>query len=143
MFEGLDEKFDMTTEMAVTAPVETPLVPLAVGVDTLDEDVEVARQNIKLALATAQDAIMDLANIAKTAESPRAFEVLGQFVKTISDTSKDLVELQQKKQDARKRAAKVDGPSTGKVVNNNVFVGSTTDLLKMLKNKNREETPDV
>lgn len=135
MFEVLDEKFEMTTEI-VTAPVSTPLVIEDIGVDTLDDDVATARANIRKVLDVAQDAVGDLANIAKSAESPRAFEVLTQLIKTISETSKDLVEIQKTKEETKRKAGKTATPD--KVVNNNVFVGSTNDLMKMLKGDGNE-----
>ena len=133
MFEGLDEKFDMTTEI-VHQPIQS-LVSDNIAEDTLDQDVALARTHIKHALDVAQDAVKDLANIAKTAESARAFEVLGQLIKTVSDTSKDLVALQKTKQETRRKAGKVDGEKT---VHNNVFVGSTHELMQLLKGKKDE-----
>jgi hypothetical protein len=135
MFEVLDQKFDMKTDI-VTAPVQTPMVIEDMGDDTIDEDVAIARQNIRRVLDVAQDAVSDLANIAKTAESARAFEVLGQLIKTVSETSKDLVELQKTKHDVRKKSGKA--PSADGVTNNNVFVGSTNELMQLLQGKGRE-----
>ena len=133
MFAALDEKFEMTTEI-VHQPAQ-PLVVDDIAADTLDQDVALARTHIKQVLDTAQDAVKDLANIAKTAESARAFEVLGQLIKTVADTSKDLVELQKTKEETKRKAGRV---SSEKTVNNNVFVGSTHELMQMLKGVKNE-----
>jgi len=68
--------------------------------------------------------------IAKSSEHPRAFEVVNQLMKTMSDAQKDLLEVK-KRQKELETPDKQEGPTT---VNNSLFVGSTEELLKMIKN---------
>lgn len=82
-----------------------------------------------------QDVVNDMANIAKQSDHPRAFEVTGQLIKTVAETAKDLLSLQKQKKELSAPAAG-EAPKQIGTQNNIVFSGSTTDLIKMLKNKN-------
>jgi len=76
----------------------------------------------------AQQSIEDLSSIAATSESPRAYEVLSTLIKTIVDANKDLLELQRKVQ-----LLKQEGDSKPQNVTNALFVGSTSELQKLIK----------
>ena len=65
--------------------------------DTVDTDIDYARENLYKIVESGNDALETLLNVAKASESPRAFEVVQQFIKTMADANKDLVELQRKK----------------------------------------------
>ena len=95
-----------------------------------DSDFEIGRANLYKLLDKGNDAIDGILALAKEGEHPRAYEVAGQLIKTVADVSKDLLELQEK----LKKIKEV--PKTGpKSVTNALFVGSTTELQKLLKNK--------
>ena len=95
-----------------------------------DSDFEIGRENLYKLLDKGNDAIDGILALAKEGEHPRAYEVAGQLIKTVADVSKDLLELQEKLKKIK------DVPNTGpKSVTNALFVGSTTDLKKLLKNK--------
>ena len=79
--------------------------------------------------------IEDIVDIAKQSESPRAFEVVTNLIKTLADANKDLMELAKKNKELNKDDQKDNGPQT---VNNNLFVGSSAELLKMIKDKSNE-----
>jgi ATP adenylyltransferase/5',5'''-P-1,P-4-tetraphosphate phosphorylase II len=72
-----------------------------------------------------------LAELARESEHPRAFEVLSQTIKNIGDTTEKLMALQKQKKDLQKD----EKEEARQVTNNNMFVGSTTDLQRMLLNK--------
>ena len=74
-------------------------------------------------------ALQELSSIASTSESPRAFEVVAQMVKNLSDTNKDLLELQKKLKTLKAEEEK-KSPNN---VTNALFVGSTTELQKLIK----------
>ena len=83
-------------------------------------------------LDKGNDAIDGILALAKEGEHPRAYEVAGQLIKTVADVSKDLLELQEKLKKIK------DVPNTGpKSVTNALFVGSTTELQKLLKGKKK------
>lgn len=95
--------------------------------DDIQDDYEYARANLRDTINHAKSALDELQNIASVTESPRAFEVYSQLTKTIVDANKDLLELQ-----AKLKRVRDDQPKQ-QVTNNSLFVGSTQDLLKLIK----------
>ena len=95
-----------------------------------DIDFETGRKNLYKLLEKGNEAIDGILNIAKEGEHPRAYEVAGQLIKTVSEVSQNLLDLQEKLKKIK------DVPNTGpKSVTNALFVGSTTELTKLLKKK--------
>ena len=95
-----------------------------------DSDFEIGRENLYKLLDKGNDAIDGILALAKEGEHPRAYEVAGQLIKTVADMSKDLMAMQEKLKKLK------DIPNTGpKSVTNALFVGSTTELQKLLKEK--------
>ena len=105
-----------------------------VEIDTVDDDYDFARKNLRDVIHRGASALEDIIDIAQQSESPRAYEVVSTLIGQITDANKKLLELaaQKKKLKDEKQS---DGPST---VNNNLFVGNSTELLKMLKAKANE-----
>ncbi len=100
-----------------------------------DADLAYARENIHVAIKKAQKGLDDLSEIAFSSQQSRAYEVENQYIKTISDLSKDLVQISKTK----KQAKEGTGGKGGKV-QNNLFIGSTAELAKMLKSM-KEDPP--
>ena len=95
-----------------------------------DIDFETGRKNLYNLLDKGNEAIDGILNLAKEGEHPRAYEVAGQLIKTVSEVSQNLLDLQDKLKKVK------DIPDKGpKNVTNALFVGSTTELQKMLKKK--------
>ena len=95
-----------------------------------DIDFETGRKNLYNLLDKGNEAIDGILELAKEGEHPRAYEVAGQLIKTVSEVSQNLLDLQ----DKLKKVKEI--PNTGpKNVTNALFVGSTTELQKMLKEK--------
>ena len=95
-----------------------------------DVDFETGRENLYKLLDKGNEAIDGILALAKEGEHPRAYEVAGQLIKTVSEVSQNLLDLQEKLKKIK------DVPNTGpKSVTNALFVGSTTELTKLLKNK--------
>ena len=93
-------------------------------------DFETGRKNLYNLIDKGNEAIDGILDLAKEGEHPRAYEVAGQLIKTVSEVSQNLLDLQ----DKLKKIKEV--PNTGpKNVTNALFVGSTTELQKMLKDK--------
>ena len=104
----------------------------AVLIKDSEEDFAIARENVKKLLTTSDEAIATLMNIASDAEHPRAFEVLANLIKTASDVNKQLVDLQKE----RKKILRSDNSqsqSNPSVTNNAIFIGTTADLQKHIK----------
>jgi len=94
--------------------------------EKVEGDFDTARDAMLSALETSQNALQELATIAKGSQHPRAFEVLAKLVDTITSTSKDLLDIHQKRQGIITR------PEPHQTINNNLVI-STNELLKMLK----------
>jgi len=95
-----------------------------------DVDFETGRENLYKLLDKGNEAIDGILALAKEGEHPRAYEVAGQLIKTVSEVSQNLLDLQEKLKKIK------DVPNTApKNVTNALFVGSTTELQKLLKGK--------
>lgn len=99
---------------------------------TYDNDVEFAREGLYDAAVKAQSAVEDMIAIAQQSQHPKAYEVLNATIKTLADISMGIADLQLKKQRLERGNS---GPQNneGGTVNNNLFVGSTAELQKMLE----------
>ena len=101
-----------------------------VGSEELDTDIKYVRDMMYDTIKNTSDAVEKMLEVAKQSQHPRAFEVVATLLNTQREASKDLLDLHKKKKDLKHEDK--DGPET---INNNLFVGSTADLLKMIKGK--------
>ena len=101
-----------------------------------EADYNLSRRTFRDLINKGNQAMESLTDLAKESESPRAYEVLATMMKTIADTTKDLYDLQKKTKDL-KGEKKSEGPSV--TVEKAVFVGSTADLLKKIKEEKTGE----
>jgi gas vesicle protein len=111
-------------ESRVTVMNETPSTD-----NDIDDDYKYARENLKEIIDSAQQSIADLASIASTSESPRAYEVLSTMMKTIVDANKDLLDIHK----SVKKLKEDNNTSAPQNVTNALFVGSTSDLMNLIK----------
>ena len=96
----------------------------------IDTDYAYSRQNFYSLIERGQDAIDGILDLARESEHPRTYEVAGQLIKTVSEVTERLADLQEKMQRLK------EVPETGpKNVTNALFVGSTRELQALLKNK--------
>jgi len=104
-----------------------------VSEDRVDDDFEYSRRTYYDLIEKGQGALEEMMEVAKQLEHPRAFEVVSGMIKNISDVNDRLMDLHKKKKDYLKKdeTKQVEGTT-----NNNLFVGSTTDLQKMLQDMN-------
>lgn len=120
-------------------PEQPKIVLGTVAIDD-DNDYEYARQNIYSIIETGANALDTLAQVATQTQHPRAFEVLATMVKTLVDANKDLLNIKKTKIEILKASeGPVEGLGNNKV-QNNLFVGSTAELQKFLKDmRNKNE----
>ena len=95
----------------------------------LTDDYNFSRDQYHTLIDKGNEALEELLAVAKESESARAYEVTAQLVRTLSDTTKELLELQKSKKEIEKE---VKDPST---VNNSLFIGSTKELQDLLNKK--------
>jgi hypothetical protein len=100
----------------------------------VDADLKFVRDNLYDLITSGHSAIDQMMSIADQSQHPRAYEVLANMIKTMVDTNKDLLDMHEKK----KKLQGDDKKEESKTVNNNLFVGSTNDILKLLKQNNDE-----
>ena len=96
-----------------------------------ENDLDFARENLYDAVVKSQAAVEDMILIAQQSQHPKAYEVLNSLIKTFADVSSGIADLQLKKQ--RLQGKQVTQGEDGPSVTNNLFVGSTAELQKMLQ----------
>lgn len=101
---------------------------LALPKNNSEDDYEYARNNLRDLIDQGKDTLQNLTFLANEGESPRAYEVVGQMIKTLTDTNKELLDL-------AKKAKEINGDTNPTNVTNALFVGSTAELQKLLKEK--------
>jgi hypothetical protein len=116
---------------------DTVQYPANVDNSQQENDLDFARENLYDAVVKSQAAVEDMIAIAQQSQHPKAYEVLNSLIKTFADVSSGIADLQLKKQRLSGKAPAEDG---NKVVNNNLFVGSTAELQKMLENLKNGDT---
>lgn len=100
------------------------------GDSQVTDDFEYARGNLITVIEKGQEALSGIVDVAGMSQHPRAYEVVATLIKTMADANKDLLELQKRKKDL---TGVGPNPTT---VNNNLFVGSTLELQKLIKKQN-------
>jgi hypothetical protein len=136
--DRLSEVFD--TQLVTKTTAEGDMIDAQTGeiiqsAETkIENDYDTTRANLRELLTTGQSALMHALDVAKQSEHPRAFEVVGNLMKQLADVNQQLMDLHQQK-------AKLDAPKNKdtKVTNNAIFVGSTSELAKMIQNMNKEK----
>ena len=118
-----DQLTDVTPNVGITKPDRLTKTEI-------EKDYEYTRGNLYSIIEKGQEAINGILELAQESEMPRAYEVAGQLIKSVSDATDKLMDLQKKLKDVEEET-KVKGPNT---VNNALFVGSTAELQKLLKN---------
>ena len=137
-YEKLDETFNVEpTEVEVekVEKVEQQIEMIKSQSDDIKKDYDYTRGNLYSIIEKGQEAIDGILELAQESEMPRAYEVAGQLIKNVADATDKLLTLQQKLKDVTEEKEN-KGPTT---VNNALFVGSTAELQKLLKQQNQDK----
>ena len=131
MTKQLDKAFNISPTEVVVEKTESVVIqkPSRLTEDDITKDYEYTRGNLYSIIEKGQEAINGILELAQESEMPRAYEVAGQLIKSVSDATDKLMDLQKKLKDVEEET-KQKGPNT---VNNALFVGSTAELAKMIK----------
>ena len=134
-FNDLNETFNVDSE--VVLPEVSPVKPkkITAQVDDIKKDYEYTRGNLYSIIEKGQEAINGILELAQESEMPRAYEVAGQLIKNVADATDKLMDLQKKLKEVNEEE-KTKAPST---VNNALFVGSTSELSKLLKAQSKKQ----
>ena len=130
-FDELNNTFNVSGDVVSTEDSEVGITkPERHERNDIEKDYEYTRGNLYSIIEKGQEAINGILELAQDSEMPRAYEVAGQLIKSVSDATDKLMDLQKKVKDVNEDAPQ-KGPNT---VNNALFVGSTAELAKLLKN---------
>ena len=124
MSKPIDESLDM---VPIDDFREVEIVNEKKSPSREDNDYEYARENFYNVIEKGSEALEQMMDVARASEHPRAYEVISTLMKTLVDANKDLVDMGQKK------AKEQEPEKEAQVTNNNLFVGSTSELQSMLK----------
>jgi hypothetical protein len=138
-YDKLNEVFNVSGEI-VSSEVEEPCDKINNENDSkienlitdIRKDYNYVRGNMYSIVEKGQEALNSALELAQETDSPRAYEVVGQLIKNISDSAEKIIELQKKLKDIEDDGSSKKGPTN---VTNALFVGSTTELSKMLRNR--------
>jgi hypothetical protein len=137
-YGGLDKEFNIESDIVEVEVSSKEINILPKENNDIKKDYEYTRANLYSLIEKGQEAINGIMELAGEGGSPRAYEVAGQLIKSVADTTDKLIDLQKKLKDVEQDVSK----TTNNVTNNALFVGSTSELSKLLKqgflNNNKE-----
>jgi hypothetical protein len=138
-FDPIDKALNLETNTNIVKSEETiveievgkieEIIPKNTNTEDIKKDYEYTRVNLYSLIEKGQEAINGILELAGEGGSPRAYEVAGQLIKSVGDVTDKLMDLQKKLKDVEEETSK----TTNNVTNNALFVGSTAELSKLLK----------
>ena len=129
-YDPIDKALNTQSSEIVGVGVDKTSVDLSNKPEEIQKDYEYTRANLYSLIENGQESLNGILELAGESASPRAYEVAGQIIKSVADTTDKLIDLQKKVKEVEEDSPK---KSTGNVTNNALFVGSTSELSKMLK----------
>ena len=126
-FNSLNKTFN--TDSVEIEPVKEKRLNISKNKNDVDKDYEYTRGQLYSLIEKGQEAINGIMEVAGESASPRAYEVAGQLIKSVADSTDKLMDLQKKLKEVEEDIQK----TTNNVTNNSLFVGSTAELSKLLK----------
>ena len=124
-YDSIDKALNVKAE--ITQRLKPKRVKVADSDDQIKQDYEYSRAQLYNLVEKGQEAVNGILDVAQDSQHPRAYEVAGQLIKHVGDVTDKLADLQKKMKDLDEDK----GPK--QVTNNSLFVGSTADLQKMIK----------
>ena len=128
-YEDLDSALNIESSIVEVEKDIEPINIVPTQPDDIKKDYEYTRANLYSLIEKGQQAINGIMELAGEGGSPRSYEVAGQLIKSVADTTDKLIDLQKKIKDVQENNTKI----ANNVTNNAVFVGSTSELSKLLK----------
>ena len=126
--EALDTKFE--SHLPIKSDVESIIISAAE--EKLDKDYSTVRRNLYDLINQGNDAIQGILDVAKAGDSPRAYEVVSQLLKTVSEMNKDVLEVHDKAKKIKEDGRSLTQKNT---TNNTIYVGSTNELQDIINPK--------
>jgi hypothetical protein len=135
--EKLEDVFNLPKSVGDIIEVDPIVVTPIDKQDSATTDFEVVRSNLYSIIEKGNKAINGILHVASEGDSPRAYEVVSQLIKSVADANKDLLQLHKQLREI-KNETPVSTQSAQNITNQSIFVGSTTELQKLLKGKIQE-----
>ena len=135
--KNMEEIFDVAVkaEPASVPAIKKEVLPEAISEENLKEDLvdayEQTKSNLQDLIDQGKDAMEEILQVAKNSQHPRAFEVYGTLLKNVVDANKELLSVQKQMRDMDKK----NSPSGSTTIDKAIFVGSTSELNKLIKSK--------
>ena len=133
-FDTLNDEFNVAGDIVQPEVVSKKIDKIKEASDDIKKDYDYTRGNLYSIIEKGQEAINGILELAQESEMPRAYEVAGQLIKNVADATDKLMDLQKKLKDVEEEKQS-RGPSN---VTNALFVGSTAELAKLLKEKDKK-----
>ena len=132
-FDTLNDEFNVAGDIVQPEVVDKKIEKIKETSDDIKKDYDYTRGNLYSIIEKGQEAINGILELAQESEMPRAYEVAGQLIKNVADATDKLMDLQKKLKDVEEESQK--GPTN---VTNALFVGSTAELQKLLKQNEKK-----
>jgi|TARA_B100001094_G_C18185678_1_gene803636 hypothetical protein len=133
-FDTLNDEFNVAGDIVQPEVIDRKIEKIKETSDDIKKDYDYTRGNLYSIIEKGQEAINGILELAQESEMPRAYEVAGQLIKNVADATDKLMDLQKKLKDVEEET-QTRGPSN---VTNALFVGSTAELAKLLKEKDKK-----
>jgi|TARA_B100001094_G_C18194940_1_gene810078 hypothetical protein len=132
-FDKISDSLNTETDIIDITPKESEIIPVVSDerIEQSKKDYEYTRGNLYSLIEKGQESLNGIMELAQESDSPRAYEVAGQIIKSVADTTDKLIDLQKKMKELNKDED--SGPKS--ITNNSLFVGSTAELAKFLKSQ--------
>lgn len=135
-YDNLDDAFNVETSIvSASEEVSKSEIVNSKSDNDIQKDYEYTRGNLYSIIEKGQEALNGILELAQESEMPRAYEVAGQLIKNVADATDKLIDLQKKIKDIEE-SSQTKGPTN---VTNALFVGSTAELAKLLKNNSVDD----
>jgi hypothetical protein len=128
-FKELNDTFDIEVQSEVISSAIEPKKEERIEKTDIKKDYEYSRATLTSLVDKGQEAIDSILELARETDSPRAYEVVGQLIKTVTDSAEKLMDIQKKLKDLEQEK------TANTVTNNALFVGTTNEVLTLLKNE--------
>ena len=135
-FDGIDKALNITSEIITSDHAMKPtVIEHKTSTEDVKSDYEYTRGQLYNLIEKGTEAIDSALEVAQSSDHPRAYEVAGNLIKNVADITDKLLDLQKKIQDIEEPKQK----TAQNITNNTMFIGSTADLAKMLKQQNNSQ----
>jgi seryl-tRNA synthetase len=135
--EKLESTFNLPKSVGEIVDADTTITPVQTNRDHLTNDYETVRANLYDIIDKGSKAIDGILHVASEGDSPRAYEVVSQLIKSVADANKDLLQLHKQLKEI-KQDTPASTQSAQNITNQSIFVGSTNELQRLLRGKMQE-----